>query len=91
MQSFAVHVLDGHDTGHSIMNCTDIMNVSLPEPVNAVRLREILSSRAVLMPCIRQCKAVSPHDPPDSLYVHMDAGTCTAIVTGSRTGSLWLP
>ena len=50
------------------------MYVSLPEPADVVRLGQILCSYTILMPCIWQYKAVSPHDPPDSLYVYMDAG-----------------
>ena len=54
------------------MNCAHIMDVFFPENVYVLRLCEILSSGAVPVLCIWKCKAVSSHDPSDSLYVYMD-------------------
>ena len=54
------------------MNCTDIMNIRLPENIDVIRLCDILSSGTVPVLCIWKCKAVSSHDPSGSLYIHMN-------------------
>ena len=59
---------------HFISGSADLVDVSLPEPVYVLRLYEILFPGSFLVTCIRKCKIVFPHDPPDCLNVRMNAG-----------------